>query len=154
MQIDGEESALKIRFRELRYSVETGESEMIGVNTIVQGSGTASKETYSFSAGISSGQASQATKQGTEGDKQGAESSGTGLTQEEEECTYHISHITHIPKDSNVMTNSNRKPQHSPQRNSHARIPHQSHKIIRRQHFHRRQHRLRSKVVSPPSPQH
>ncbi|KAJ5908397.1 hypothetical protein N7495_001079 [Penicillium taxi] len=41
MQIDGEELAQKIRFRELPYTVETGEAEMIGVDTIATGSGTA-----------------------------------------------------------------------------------------------------------------
>ncbi|KAJ5345259.1 hypothetical protein N7452_003263 [Penicillium brevicompactum] len=42
MQVDGEEGKLSIKFRELPYSVETGESEMIGIDTIVQTSGTAS----------------------------------------------------------------------------------------------------------------
>jgi hypothetical protein len=40
----GEETVLNIKFRELPYSVETGESEMIGIDTIVQASGTASCE--------------------------------------------------------------------------------------------------------------
>ncbi|KAJ5343070.1 uncharacterized protein N7506_002894 [Penicillium brevicompactum] len=34
MQVDGEEGKLSIKFRELPYSVETGESEMIGIDTI------------------------------------------------------------------------------------------------------------------------
>ncbi|QQK43372.1 COP9 signalosome subunit 6 (CsnF), putative [Penicillium digitatum] len=34
MQVDGEQPVLNIRFRELPYSVETGESEMIGIDTI------------------------------------------------------------------------------------------------------------------------
>ncbi|CDM29436.1 hypothetical protein DTO013E5_5225 [Penicillium roqueforti] len=42
MQVDGEESVPNIKFRELPYSMETGESEMIGIDTIVQASGTAS----------------------------------------------------------------------------------------------------------------
>ncbi|KAJ5146255.1 JAB1/Mov34/MPN/PAD-1 [Penicillium bovifimosum] len=42
MQVDSEEPLPNIRFRELAYSMETGESEMIGINTIVQASGTAS----------------------------------------------------------------------------------------------------------------
>ncbi|KAJ5087779.1 hypothetical protein N7456_011395 [Penicillium angulare] len=85
MQIDGEESALKLRFRELRYSVETGESEMIGVNTIVQGSGTAAVDTHPSGANASTGNNSQSAKQGTLAGEQGAEQSNTGLTQEEEE---------------------------------------------------------------------
>ncbi|CAG8919087.1 unnamed protein product [Penicillium salamii] len=40
MQVDGEEFPL--RFREIPYSVETGEAEMIGIDTIVQTSGDAS----------------------------------------------------------------------------------------------------------------
>ncbi|KAJ5287234.1 hypothetical protein N7478_002920 [Penicillium angulare] len=84
MQIDGEELVLKLRFRELRYSVETGESEMIGVNTIVQGSGTAAVDTYPLVAGANTGNNPQSVKQGTRGDKDGRESN-TGLTQEEEE---------------------------------------------------------------------
>ncbi|KAJ5165318.1 JAB1/Mov34/MPN/PAD-1 [Penicillium coprophilum] len=42
MQVDSEEPVPNIKFRELPYSVETGESEMIGIDTIVQASGTAS----------------------------------------------------------------------------------------------------------------
>lgn len=34
MQVDGEEQSLTIRFRQLPYSVETGEAEMIGIDTI------------------------------------------------------------------------------------------------------------------------
>lgn len=34
MQVDDEEQSLNIRFRELPYSVETAEAEMIGVDTI------------------------------------------------------------------------------------------------------------------------
>ncbi|PWY85789.1 hypothetical protein BO94DRAFT_624918 [Aspergillus sclerotioniger CBS 115572] len=36
MQIDGEEQSLTIRFRELPYSVETGEAEMIGIDTVAR----------------------------------------------------------------------------------------------------------------------
>lgn len=73
MQIDGEEQALNIRFRELPYSVETGESEMIGIDTIVQTSGTASLNATQ-----------EPTKRGqkTEKDK---DSTQAQLSQEEEE---------------------------------------------------------------------
>ncbi|KZF22825.1 hypothetical protein L228DRAFT_282906 [Xylona heveae TC161] len=40
MQVEGED-ALKLRFRELPYSVETGEAEMIGVDFVVRGGGGA-----------------------------------------------------------------------------------------------------------------
>ncbi|PYH98999.1 putative COP9 signalosome subunit 6 [Aspergillus ellipticus CBS 707.79] len=36
MQIDGEEQSLTIRFRELPYSVETGEAEMIGIDSVAR----------------------------------------------------------------------------------------------------------------------
>jgi COP9 signalosome complex subunit 6 len=73
MQVDGEEPALNIRFRELSFSVETGESEMIGIDTIVQASGTASLN-------VTQEPATRAKK--SEADKQ---SSQTELSQEEEE---------------------------------------------------------------------
>ncbi|KAF7593797.1 hypothetical protein BBP40_010853 [Aspergillus hancockii] len=36
MQVDGEEQSLSIRFRELPYYVETGEAEMIGIDTVAR----------------------------------------------------------------------------------------------------------------------
>ncbi|KAJ5994972.1 hypothetical protein N7481_001949 [Penicillium waksmanii] len=72
MQIDGEERAMNIRFRELPYSVETGEAEMIGVDTIAKGSGTASWTEP----------AAQGSKNTNKNKK---ESSQAELTQEEEE---------------------------------------------------------------------
>ncbi len=36
MQVDGEEQSLNIRFRELPYTVETGEAEMIGIDTVAR----------------------------------------------------------------------------------------------------------------------
>ncbi|KAH8430486.1 COP9 signalosome complex subunit 6 [Aspergillus melleus] len=36
MQVDGEEQSLNIRFRELPYFVETGEAEMIGIDTVAR----------------------------------------------------------------------------------------------------------------------
>ncbi|KAL2865618.1 COP9 signalosome complex subunit 6 [Aspergillus lucknowensis] len=36
MQVDGEEQSLSIRFRELPYTVETGEAEMIGMDTVAR----------------------------------------------------------------------------------------------------------------------
>ncbi|KAL4890093.1 putative COP9 signalosome subunit 6 [Aspergillus ambiguus] len=36
MQVDGEEQSLNIRFREIPYFVETGEAEMIGMDTVAQ----------------------------------------------------------------------------------------------------------------------
>ncbi|KAJ5702447.1 hypothetical protein N7488_009995 [Penicillium malachiteum] len=81
MQIDGEESVPGLRFRELRYSVETEESEMIGVNTIVQNSGTAAAETNMTSSNTAASSNDQQTKRA----KKSAAKSTSGLTQEEEE---------------------------------------------------------------------
>ncbi|KAL1982271.1 hypothetical protein VTN96DRAFT_1580 [Rasamsonia emersonii] len=41
MQVDGEEQSLNIRFRELPYSVETGEAEMISIDSVARGGGNA-----------------------------------------------------------------------------------------------------------------
>ncbi|KAJ5552600.1 hypothetical protein N7494_001978 [Penicillium frequentans] len=83
MEIDGQE-AVSLRFRELRYSVETGEAEMIGVNTIVQSSGTAAAaETHPAPAANDT--KLQSTKSSTEKSKMDEEPIATKLTQEEEE---------------------------------------------------------------------
>ncbi|KAJ5795046.1 hypothetical protein N7457_001645 [Penicillium paradoxum] len=77
MQVDGEEDSVpNIRFRELPYAMETGEAEMIGIDTIVLSSGTASLNATQESAK----RAQQ--KQQTEATKQ---SSQVILSQEEEE---------------------------------------------------------------------
>ena len=41
MDIEGQEGKLELKFRELPYSVETGEAEMIGVDFIARGAGNA-----------------------------------------------------------------------------------------------------------------
>ena len=41
MEIEGQEAQLELKFRELPYSVETGEAEMIGVDYIARGAGNA-----------------------------------------------------------------------------------------------------------------
>lgn len=41
MQVDGEEGPLNLRFKELPYSVETGEAEMISVDFVARGGGNA-----------------------------------------------------------------------------------------------------------------
>lgn len=78
MQVDGEEPVLNIKFRELPYLMETGESEMIGIDTIVQGSSTASMNVIPTQE--SSKQAQQTESEGKK------PSSQVELTQEEEEC--------------------------------------------------------------------
>lgn len=41
MQVDGEAQGVHIRFRELPYSVVTGDAEMIGVDHVARGAGNA-----------------------------------------------------------------------------------------------------------------
>jgi len=77
MQIDGEEPKLNIRFRELPYSVETEEAEMIGVDTIAQTSGTASRNEIPIQS-----TSAVADQKATDKEKK---SSKAELTQEEEE---------------------------------------------------------------------
>ncbi|KAJ5182687.1 hypothetical protein N7492_000303 [Penicillium capsulatum] len=78
MQIDGEEPTLNIRFRDLPYSVETGEAEMIGMDTIAKSSGTASwNQPTAPGAGASK--------------KEGETSSKATLTQDEEELISNLS---------------------------------------------------------------
>lgn len=120
MQVDGEEPVVNIRFRELPYSVETGESEMIGIDTIVQASGTAS-----LNATQEPTKRAQQTEQ-TESNKQ---SSQVELSQEEEECKFHRLQHNHWIVDTDRLK-SNRKPQHSSQCRSHPRIPHFPHQIL------------------------
>ncbi|KAJ5134661.1 hypothetical protein N7476_002133 [Penicillium atrosanguineum] len=81
MQIDGEEKRMNIRFRELPCSVETGEAEMIGVDTIAKGSGTATR-----TEAITPGTAAIGSKQsGDNNNTDGEQSSQAVLSQEEEE---------------------------------------------------------------------
>jgi COP9 signalosome complex subunit 6 len=76
MQVDGEEPTLNIKFRALPYSVETGESEMIGIDTIVQASGTASLNATH-----------EPTKRAKKPEAAGP-SAQSELSQEEEECMF------------------------------------------------------------------
>ncbi|GKZ18600.1 hypothetical protein AbraIFM66951_007619 [Aspergillus brasiliensis] len=52
MQVDGEEQqSLTIRFRELPYSVETGEAEMIGIDTVARTARNAAVDTQGTTSG-------------------------------------------------------------------------------------------------------
>lgn len=69
MQVDGEEQSLNIRFRELPYFVETGEMEMIGIDTVarsarnaaVEPTGTSQQEGQSTAGKKDRGQAADMT---------------------------------------------------------------------------------------------
>ena len=56
MDIDGQEAPLDLKFRELPYSVDTGEAEMISVDFVARGGGNAT----SVDGTVKKGQASQA----------------------------------------------------------------------------------------------
>ncbi|PLN83140.1 putative COP9 signalosome subunit 6 [Aspergillus taichungensis] len=76
MQVDGEEQLLTIRFRELPYFVETGEAEMIGVDSIARSArNAAAVEEPSTTSGGPSRKEDQKTK----------DSETTLLSQEDEE---------------------------------------------------------------------
>jgi COP9 signalosome complex subunit 6 len=94
MEIDGQEAG-SLRFRELRYSVETGEAEMIGVNTIVQSSGTAAAAEID-SAAAANDTKSQSIVPSTEKGKK-EEQVVTKLTQEEEESKCRKHHLSILP---------------------------------------------------------
>ncbi|KAL9584594.1 MAG: hypothetical protein Q9212_002028 [Teloschistes hypoglaucus] len=71
MDVDGQEARLDLKFRELTYSIETGEAEMIGVDFVARGGGNATNvDTSTKQQG--KGQASQAPV--TEGDSKVANS--------------------------------------------------------------------------------
>ncbi|KAL8627232.1 hypothetical protein Q9189_007053 [Teloschistes chrysophthalmus] len=71
MDVDGQEAPLDLKFRELTYSIETGEAEMIGVDFVARGGGNATNvDTSTKQKG--KGQASQAPV--TEGDSKLANS--------------------------------------------------------------------------------
>jgi COP9 signalosome complex subunit 6 len=86
MQIDGEEHTINIRFRELSYSVETGEAEMIGVDTIAKGSGTATRSETAAQGTASSGSKRRSDRLA----KDVEQSSQAALTQEEEELVANL----------------------------------------------------------------
>lgn len=78
MQVDGEEQSLNVRFRELPYFVETGEIEMIGIDTVARSARNA--------AAVEPAGTSQQEGQSTAGKKDHDEEADvTTLSPEEEE---------------------------------------------------------------------
>lgn len=151
--MDGEELQLNIRFRELPNSVETGEAEMIGIDTIAKGSGTAS------ASEILTQRKPEAKEKGIDKGTGKKESSQPELSQEEEEgmSLYKIFLITYNPLLPiwNILTlHSNRQPQHSPQRHPHPRIPHHPHQILPLQHLRYHRRNPVHNAITPNPPQH
>lgn len=63
MQVDDEEQSLNVRFRELPYSVETGDAEMIGVDTVSRSGRNAAREGVSAPAAQQPGSSAEAGKE-------------------------------------------------------------------------------------------
>lgn len=97
MQVDGEEQSLTIRFRELPYSVETGEAEMIGIDTVARTARNAAVDTPATSS---------LTKQAA--GKEPTKDQSDVLSPEEEERK---SHPTHHPKPEPNSSLTNPTPQ-------------------------------------------
>jgi len=107
MQVDNEEQSLNIRFRELPYSIETGEAEMIGVDTVARSARNAASDTS----------AAPQQEMQTKGKK---EQKDAMLSPEEEERTAMSSSFYYILsfQSANPEQYSGRQPQHPPQRRS------------------------------------
>jgi COP9 signalosome complex subunit 6 len=85
MQIDGEEQSLSIRFRELPFSVETGEAEMIGIDTVARSARIAAPLQPSGSSLGASAQQDAQTSQKTEAGLAEPSPDTVVLSHEEEE---------------------------------------------------------------------
>lgn len=120
MQVEGQEPHLSLRFRELPYSVETGEAEMISVDFVARGGGNATAVNAGATKTAANGQASQApvgdVKAREEGNKKevnGVDSSL--LSPEDEERALHSSTLSISPQNSlQLTTNPNQSSHPSP----------------------------------------
>lgn len=87
MQIDGQQPKLSLKFRELPYSIDTGEAEMIGVDFVASGAGNAS-------AIPADTQTQTTAEQGADKGKRKETPEGTSttdvspLSREDEDCAY------------------------------------------------------------------
>jgi len=93
MQLDGEEPSMGIKFRELPYSIETGEAEMIGVDFVARGGGNATAIQAQVLSGTSQAEAnSKKSRTKKRGKDAPAEETDTPddtspLSPEDEDCT-------------------------------------------------------------------
>lgn len=80
MEVDGADRNTAIKFRELRYSVETGEAEMIAVDSVARGGGNATA--------VEAPKSTESKGKAKEGETNGAaKAEQTYLTAEEDERT-------------------------------------------------------------------
>lgn len=101
MEIEGQEAQLELKFREVPYSVETGEAEMIGVDYIARGAGNATAIEGTVKD-VGKGQASQASVGTLDPKKLGkAESKAVEdssvLSAEDDERKLTVFHATGVP---------------------------------------------------------
>jgi len=88
MQVEGQEPRVGLRFRELPYSVETGEAEMISVDFVARGGGNATAVDGGATKKAANGQASQvpvADVKSTEGGEKTVNGVDSGLLSPEDE---------------------------------------------------------------------
>lgn len=102
MEIEGQEAQLELKFREVPYSVETGEAEMIGVDYIARGAGNATAIEGTVGKDAGKGQASQAPVATVDPKKLGkAESKAVEdssvLSAEDDERKLTVFHIIGVP---------------------------------------------------------
>lgn len=92
MQIDGQEPSLTIKFRELPYSIETGEAEMISVDFVARGGGNATS-VQDTEATQTTQKPRKKTKKGSkdesaEGEEEQPTDGPTTLSPEDEDCKF------------------------------------------------------------------
>lgn len=129
MQVDNEEQSLNIRFRELPYSVETGEAEMIGIDTITRsGRNAAALDAQSVPSSQRPIPCAEEAKANGKA-KEKSEDGPVILSPEEEEressTTANLS-----DESTNPSFLSDRQPQHPTQRDPHPGIPNLTNKIL------------------------
>ena len=90
MQIDGQQPTLNLKFRELPYSIETGEAEMISVDFVATGSGNASAiPTQTESKATTEQPKSKKMTKGAEKTEEADKEDTSPLSREDEDCMCH-----------------------------------------------------------------
>ena len=115
MEIDGAEAPMALKFRELPYSVETGEAEMIAVDFVARGGGNASA--IDSASKDARGQASQKAvgqvdKKGKAVDRESKAVEDSNILSSEDEERMRANHPPSSPSSSsppNSIANTKRK---------------------------------------------
>lgn len=110
MQIDGQEQSLNMKFRELPYSIETGEEEMISVDFVARGGGNATAVQDSTPSQTQKTTRRNTRKASKDGSAETTEeqSDVTTLSPEDEDCKFPFIYSYHVQ----ILTpySSNRRP--------------------------------------------